>query len=204
MNPYAKTFTVAAALTTGYAENVTGATWVIATPTGAADDLAHLTTIKNDAATDHSAKTAVITGTDAMGLALTETLNLPGVSATVTGVKYFKTVTSVVPSATIGADTMDIGYAAASVTPWVTMDYNQASFSATWAVQLVSGVANFSEQHTYDVENGDAAAFGEASLAGLTASTDAVLIGVCRAVRVKINSHTAGVFKFHRVQGANC
>jgi len=94
---------------TGFLSNATGSTWTLTT-TATSDGLAHQVSIKNDSATDHSAKTAVITGTDADGRAQTETVNLPGSSATIESTKYFRTVTSVVPSATIGADTMDIGW----------------------------------------------------------------------------------------------
>jgi hypothetical protein len=107
--PQVFTLTPANVSLTGFASNVTGATWTL-TATSSGDNLAHSVTIRNDSITDHSAKTAVLTGTDPDGNAQTETLNLPGVSATVTSTKYFKTLTSVVPSATIGADTMDIGW----------------------------------------------------------------------------------------------
>jgi len=94
---------------TGYASNVTGASWTIAT-NNSGDSLAHRVSIRNDSATDHSGKTATMTGTDADGHAQTETLDLPGSSLTVESLKYWLTLDTVVPSATIGADTMDIGW----------------------------------------------------------------------------------------------
>lgn len=99
-----------AADTVRFKSNVTGATWTL-TNTTAGDGKAHKVTIKGDAATDHSLKTAALVGTDANGLAQTETINLPNGTATVTSTKEFLTLTSVTPSATIGGDTMDIGIA---------------------------------------------------------------------------------------------
>lgn len=108
----------AAADLTGFKSNATGATWTL-TATEAGDSLAHKVTIRNDSGTDHAAKTAVLTGTGPSGEAQTETLSLPAGSATVTSTKYYLTLATVVPSATIGTDTMDIGWAAASVSDWV-------------------------------------------------------------------------------------
>jgi len=94
---------------TGFASNVTGASWAL-TANSSGDTLAHRVSIRNDSATDHSGKTAILVGTDADGRAQTETIALPAGSATVESTKYFLTLTSVTPSATIGADTMDIGW----------------------------------------------------------------------------------------------
>lgn len=103
---------------TGFLSNATGSTWTL-TATVTADGLAHKVTIKNDSATNHSAKTALLTGTDSADAAQTETVALPNSSATVTSTKSFKTLTTVVPSATIGGDTMDIGWATLLPTPAV-------------------------------------------------------------------------------------
>jgi hypothetical protein len=94
--------------TTGFASNVTGASWALSNTIAPS---AQLVTIRGDTATNHSAKTALITGTTAGGAAQTETINLPNGTDIATTTKEFKTVTSVVPSATIGASTMDIGWA---------------------------------------------------------------------------------------------
>jgi len=94
---------------TGFLSNATGATWTL-TATSSGDSLAHRVSIRNDSATDHSGKTAILTGTDADGNAQTETVTLPGTSATIESTKYFLSLTTVVPSATISSDTMDIGW----------------------------------------------------------------------------------------------
>lgn len=111
-----KTYTSVAADTDGLGNNVTGASFTL-TANDAGDGLAHKITVLNNTANDHSAKTVAIVGTAPDGSAQSETIAGPGNAATVTTTKYFLTVTSVTPSATIGADTFDIGWAAASVTP---------------------------------------------------------------------------------------
>lgn len=86
---------------------VTGSTWTISTYT-ATNGKAQTFLIYNNSATNHSAKTVTITGTDQAGTAQSEVLNLPTASGNVQSVKSYLTVTSIVPSATIGADTMDV------------------------------------------------------------------------------------------------
>lgn len=198
---YEVAFTVAAANTTGFKSNATGASWAL-TATTPNDGLAHKVTIANDSATDHSAKTLVLTGTDANGNALTETVNLPAASpAVVTSTKFFKTLnTPLVPSATIGADTMDIGWAATAVSPWVKLDYVQNGFGVSVAV-VAGGTINYDVEHTYDIPNGDAVAFKHSGIIGATASDDGSYIAPVQAVRVNVNSHTSGTFTFYVLQG---
>jgi len=93
----------------GFLDNATEATWTL-TATAPTDTFCRKVTIKNLTANSHSTKTAVITGTSSTDAVLEETINLPGASLTVTSTNYFKTVTTIVPSATIGSDTMDIGW----------------------------------------------------------------------------------------------
>lgn len=94
---------------TGFASNVTGAAFTITT-TATSDGLAHQVSIRNDSVTDHAGKTVTLVGTDADDVAQTEVVTAPGTSATVESTLYFKTLTSATPSATIGADTFDIGW----------------------------------------------------------------------------------------------
>ncbi len=193
---FRQTFTAAAASLTGHASNVTGAAWVIATE-GAADGLAHHVTIRNDSATNHSAKTIVLVGKGANGEDLTETLAAPNTSATVTSTKAFKTLTSATPSATIGADTFDIGWAATGHSPWVDIKQNQLPFAVAAGVYLVSGSLNFDVQHTLDTPpTEDSTPFAISALTGKTATTDSGYTTPVTALRVDVNSHTNGVFTF--------
>lgn len=122
MRPKYWDFDPANASLTGFLSNATGATWTLSA-TSSGDSLAHQVSIRNDSATDHSAKTAILTGTDADGDAQTETVSLPAGSATVESTKYFLTLTTVVPSATIGADTMDIGWVDEFASKTIPLDF---------------------------------------------------------------------------------
>jgi hypothetical protein len=188
-----KSFTPAAASLTGFASNVTGATWALSA-TSSADSLAHQVTIRNDSATDHSAKTAVLTGTDADGNAQTETLNLPGNGATVTSTKFYLTLTSVVPSATINADTMDIGWAATSVSQSIGLEKYSV---ATAAISVdISGTINYDIEESvhdlYDTPQQNGAWFNHASIVGDTTDQSGSSTQSMRCLRLAVNSLNAG------------
>lgn len=192
MRPRRFTYTLAALNATGYVSNATGATWPLDSTTGPADGMAHQVTIHGDAATNHSAKTAVITGTDAEGKAQTETVNLPNGVATVTSTKYFATVTSVVPSATIGADTMDVGWNAACVSPMFPTDPNQKSGPLVTAG--VGGTITLTAQQTNSsVLEGLTPTWVTLGTANATASAETAANAGTTAVRVSVASHTSGI-----------
>lgn len=196
--PKKKTLDVADANLTGFASNVTGATWTL-TATAATDNLAHQVSIRNDSATDHSGKTAILTGTCPDGRTLTETVTLPAGSATVESTNYFLTLTSVVPSATIGADTMDIG--------WVD-EVSSSTFPLNWrssevAISTgVTGTINYTLQQTFDNVQDDVN-FSNQSEFTWTNSTDSNLVAATAsqitnydkmptAIRFIINSYSSG------------
>jgi len=136
----------------GFASNVTGATWTL-TANDSGDSLAHQVSIRNDSVTDHSAKTALLTGTGANGQALTETVNLPSTSATIESTQYFLTLTSVVPSSTIGADTMDIGWVDEVVTATYPLNH-RGDVPAAYVVSGSSGTYSAAIEETFvDFQN---------------------------------------------------
>ena len=135
---------------TRYASNATGATFTLAETTPG-DSLARVVTILNDSTTDHSGKTALLTGTDADGKTQIETMALPDDTATTTSLKHFLTLTSVVPSATIGSDTMDIGIGDDIVSK--TYPLNHWSDIAAPALIDVTGVINVDVELTFDPPN---------------------------------------------------
>ena len=193
MRPRRFIYTLAAANLTGFASNATGATWPL-TATTAGDGVAHPVTIRNDSATDHAAKTAILTGTDANGQPQTETMNLPAGSATVTSTKYFLTLTSVVPSATIGADTMDIGWTALAQTPIFPVDH--AKLTGPVLSVGVGGTITFVGQQTttpiYEYPNaGDQ--LWQTLIASGSASAIAQGLSGITGVRVIVESHTSGI-----------
>lgn len=175
--------TSAAASLTGFLSNATGGTWTLSA-TNSGDSLAHKVTVRNDSATDHSAKTAVLTGTDANGLPLTETINLPAGTSTVTSTNYFLTLTTVVPSATIDADTMDIGWAAASCTAThypKTKGPAMTQFNIGIGCRVTSGTPTYSIQHTYD----GTAWFEHATITAKTASFDGTITSPVAGIRLQ-------------------
>jgi len=179
--------TSAAAAPTGIA-NATACTgvgpWVPNVASGAGDGLAHLITITQAGATNHSAKTAIITGTDAAGNPQTETaLALPNGAATVTSTKYFLTVTSVAISATIGADTMTMGWAAGSVSDWKQMQ-SQSKSLAGFNLGIgctVTGTPNYTVQYTFD----GVGIFDHATITGKTANFSGQQAHPVGAIRLK-------------------
>ena len=180
---------------TGFLSNATGATWTL-TATSSGDSLAHKVSIRNDFATDHSAKTAILTGTDSDGKVQTETVNLPAASATIKSTKYFLTLITVVPSATIGTDTMDIGWANEFASQ--TLVLNHYSNNPASAQITVTGTINFDIEDT--LTNPFAASIVDQSYldwlndANFTAKTASLannlgMAGI-RAMRLTVNSYT--------------
>lgn len=163
----------------GFGDNVTGATFTL-TANDAGDSLAHLVTVLNNTATDHSGKTIALVGTDADGNPQTETLTAPGTSATVTSTKYFKTLTSATPSATIGADTFDIGWAAGSISSSYKMPNLQVPQFNIGFGCTISGSPTYTVQHTYD----GSAWFNHSSVAAKTANADGSYTSPIQAMRL--------------------
>ena len=179
----------------GYGNDVTGATFTL-TANDAGDELAHIVSILNNTANSHAGKTVTLVGTDADGEALTEVITGPGASATVESTEYFLTLTSATPSATIGADTFDIGWADEVTTQTIPLDF-YASTAATIAVD-VSGTINFTVQETFQsvlttispVQNLTWRNIG--ALNNKTADTVNTSLAKATGVHLIINSHSDG------------
>src|SRR3990167_6111350 len=164
----------------GLGNNVTGATFTL-TANDAGDSLAHKVTVLNNTANDHSAKTLALVGTGSNGEAQTETLTAPAGSVSVTSAKYYKTLTSITPSATIGADTFDIGWAAVSVSAWVPVEKRVGAFNIGFGCTVVSGTPTYTVQHTYDK---GVATFNHATVASETTSQDGTYTSPVEAIRL--------------------
>jgi hypothetical protein len=195
MRPHKFTYTLAAASATGYLENATGATWTLAATT-AGDECSHPVTIHNDSASDHSLKTAILTGTDAEDRVITETVNLPNVhgggSDTTTSTLYYKTLVTVVPSATIGADTMDIGWTALARTPTFPTD-TYPTAGPLIGVDLGGTTCNYAVQQTNDaVYDNNPASWQALQAAGTANTINQALVGTT-GLRVTVAYHTTGV-----------
>jgi len=192
--PYSQiTYTPANVSLTGFASNVTGAAFTL-TATSSGDSLAHQISIRNDSATDHSAKTLAAVGTDENGKAQTETITAPGASATVESAKYWMTLTSLTPSATIGADTFDIGWVDEFVTP--TYPINWRGDSAAMNIG-VTGTINYDVQQTFDDIQFKTTPYTwsvdvAATQSGATATLPILYSAHPKGVRLLVNSYTSG------------
>lgn len=180
---------------TGFASNVTGATFTLTT-LATPDGLAHQVSVRNDSVTDHSAKTLTITGTDADGNVQAETISAPGTSATVESTKYFKTLTSVTVSATIGADTFDIGWVDEVMTQTIPLDWR--SETAAMVNVDVTGTINFTVQETFDqfqtpgiIPTRDCQWLDVTALAAKTADTRAQVSIGATAIRLVVASYSS-------------
>lgn len=204
MKPKRFDFDPADASLTGFASNVTGATFTL-TANDSGDSLAHRVSIRNDSATDHSGKTVTLVGTDADGKAQTEVVTGPGTSATVESTKYFLTLTSATPSATIGADTFDIGWVDEFSSQTIVLDHYQ-QIPPTIQVN-VTGTINFDVETTLEnplkstddaapftfTDQSDLAWLNDANFTGKTASLVSSLAKPGnRAMKIVANSYTNG------------
>jgi len=182
--------------TNGICAAITGAgPWTIAdtefVANSAGDGLAHQLNLTSTA--DLHTITITITGTDCNDLALTEAVTGP-TSNTVETTGYFKTVTGVSASATLGANTLDIGWVDEVESKTIPIDYI-SEFGATIAVD-VTGTINFTVQETFDdiqklVTNVQSAQwFSITALAAKTADTIGTSSVGATAIRLIVNSYT--------------
>jgi hypothetical protein len=179
---------------TRFRSNATGVDFALSqTTTG--DGLAHIIIVTNDSATDHSAKTLVLVGTDADGNALTETMAAPAGSTTSSSTYHYLTLTSTTPSATIGADTFDIGMTGVSVSNCVPMNWRANPFSVGLLMDI-TGTINVTAQHTFGdvwstIQPEKLTWMPHATIVSKTADTDSNYAYPIRATRVLVNSVTA-------------
>lgn len=193
MNNLQRTFTPANINTAGFASAVTGATFTL-TANSSGDSLAHSITVKNNSATDHSGKTLALVGTDQNGKAQIETLTAPAASVSVTSAKYWLTLASITPSATIGADTFDIGWGGSFVTK--TFPTNWRGLNASMRTD-VTGTINYTLQQTFtdfqQTTNVPIWSVDDSTTqSAITAGISVVYRAHPRGIRLLINSYSNG------------
>jgi len=191
MRPIKLALTPAALDLDGFANDATGA-GPFAVTASPDDDMAHL--VSFDTAANLSTITATITGTDADGRSITEAVVLPN-ATTNYSTKHFATVSSVSVSATLGANTLDIGWGAVSVSHTIMLDHQQDRFNVGLAVD-VSGTINYGLQVCYeDILNIAAVSalswFAHDSISGETTDQTGTQSWPATAVRLIVNSVTA-------------
>jgi hypothetical protein len=178
-----------------YANDFTGAGPVTLLINQAPDGLAHKLMFVTT--TDESSIVATITGTDADGHAQVEAHTLPNNTTNYTA-KYFKTVTSITLSATIGADTMDIGYADEVVSESLSLNWESA-IGAKFFLDVV-GTLNVDVQFTiadpehFKEQNANLWVEPYATLTAETADSTAVVAADpgYAYYRIQFNSYSAG------------
>jgi len=206
MRPKQFSYTPADDSQDGLGDDVTGAAFTL-TANDMGDGMAHLIIVLNNTVNDHSGKTLAMVGTDADGNAQLETMDAPAGSVAVTSTKYFKTLTSITPSATIGADTFDVGWTEDAVSPTFVPDFAQSDFSMSIGV-VVTGTIDYDIQHTFDNPwDGSAYStrtwFDHASIAGKTTNADGNYAAPVRGIRLLLNSLTApATIKVTYIQGS--
>ena len=193
-NPFVSvTHTPVAANVTALLAAATGAgPWFSGTP-ATGDDLGHRVTIASIA--NLSAINFTVVGTDANGNVVAEVVAGPNNNSVAT-VRHFKTMTGLSASATLGVNTINVGFGASAATAWILLDYQCASFGISCALGLVSGTINYDLEHTYDVPNGAELSWTSGT-GGKTATGDTYMTTPVRAVRVHVNSFTSAVFKHY-------
>jgi hypothetical protein len=199
MNPSPKrvVYTPAAVSANGIAAALTGAgPFATFTAPGAADLLGHQVALASTA--DLHLTNFTVTGTDANDNVLTEVHAGPN-NNSVLSVNYFKTVTLISASVSLGANTLNVGWGAPAVTRWEQIDYRQNSFAVSTALALVSGAISYNLEHTYDPLDTQAIAYVE--YAAQVTSKDVQLVAPVAGVRANILSNTAAVFNHYVFQG---
>ena len=180
-----------------YSNGAEGASFTLAQTTPG-DSLARVVTITGEEATDHSAKTVTLVGTDADGKAQSDTFFLPNGTATVISNKHFLTLTSATPSATTGTDGMDIGIGDDIVSKAIPL--NSRSDTGALAGVNVTGTIGFDIEVTLDPPNnpneftwtdqGTPIWFNASNFAAKTAATLGLLDAGAYAARFRINTYT--------------
>lgn len=183
----------AAASTTGFAASVTGASFTLTANTSG-DSLSHKVSVLNNTATNHSAKNLTFVGLDPDGRAQTETISAPAGSATVTTTLYYSYLTSVTPSATIGADTFSIGWPNTFVTKTYPINFRRGQASLDLRV---TGTLNWDLNQTYDDIQTKTTAFSwsvktPATESGQTGDLSLIYQAHPKAIRIKFNSYNTG------------
>ena len=159
--------------------------------------------------------TFTIVGTNSTGNAQTDVISGSN-GGVAQSVLDFVTVTSITPSAAI-ASTIIAGTNTVGSTPWNTLNWHATSvMNVGFAVELVSGVANYTVQHTYDDPNntqnltvyglvaGQTFAplpFSHPVVQNVSATLDGSYVTPIAAIRLLINSGT-GLLRFRILQSS--
>lgn len=145
------TYAPITALTTAFNAQTFTSTGAATAPTTTAttDGLAHTVTFTSPVQATLAGITFTIVGTDADGKAQTETgITGPASNSTVTSTKYFKTIETVQPSATMGGLVVSIGISAVSASPSIPLE--RRSISPAYLDVDITGTINYTVNETFE------------------------------------------------------
>lgn len=193
MRPKKLEYALTAASTAGFITSMTGAgpfTTIAGKP---GDGLGHLVSVTSTA--NLNTITFTVTGTDYNGNVISATLT--GLNNnTVTGTQYFRTVTGVTASSTLGASTATLGWTAACSTPTIPVDFSKLTGPAVGVFRDGTTITWTAQQTNADIfknpTNDDWQTLGTAN-----STTDIITqaLSGTTAVRVIVASHTTGTLE---------
>ena len=164
--------------------------------TSTLDDLAHRVTLTAPTQASLAAIAFTVVGTDAAGNPQTEVIAAgPASGATVSGAKFFLSVLTIQPSATMGGLLLSVGLLAEAIGQWINLEN---TMSAPMVMVNVTGTINYTVLQTpaniFD-EVGTVYTDLGVAIPNMSAVTAQVLANggeSCRAIMLRINSFTAG------------
>jgi len=189
MKPRRFSYTLAALNATGFATGLTGA-GPVTTFNAQTDGTAHQTTLVS--AANLSGITLTIVGTDAQGNVLTEVTTGPN-ATTKNLTNYFKSITSITASGTLGANTMNVGWTALCQTPFFPVDH--AKLTGPVFSVGVGGTITFTAQQSVSPIFDSSITPVWQTLGTVSATANAITQALAgtTAVRCTVASHTSGV-----------
>jgi hypothetical protein len=186
-------YTPAVASTTAFNAQGFTSTGVATAPTttSTTDGLAHYVTLTSPAQATLAGINFTIVGTDPDGHSISETIAGPASASTVTSTKFFKTVSTIQPSATMGALTLAVGIAVTAIAPTIALTNSSAAAGMTVAV---TGTINYTMYETFAnvyEHNATTVSTQITALASKTANTSGNASVSATGVILLINSVTA-------------
>ena len=164
--------------------------------TSTLDNLAHIVTLTAPVQATLAGIAFTIVGTDAAGNSQTEVIAAgPASGATVNSTKFFLTVETIQPSATMGGLVLSVGLLAEAIGYWVNLEN---TMSAPMVMVNVTGTINYTVLQTpANIFNEVGTVYTALGVAipNMSAVTAQVLANggeSCRAIMLRINSFTAG------------
>jgi hypothetical protein len=199
--PYNQKFTPSAANASFFVTGATGssitltATAIGDSGTNGISGIGHQITVTNTNATSLTGINFTITGIDQDGASQSETFVGPGSSATITSTYYYRSLSAVTTSATMGSATVNIGFNSAIATQTFPISWDRGLPIMT---VIINGTANCTVEYTNDLIQTTATrpynwlSNAGSPLSGATTSSSDTFTGVPLAVRLTTASYSSG------------